>query len=444
MRFVDRTSVVRAVRCVALPLAWVGLAGSHASAGDGLFRPVLVDGLAVPGFASVFDGATLAGVDATGSVVIGSFRASGRPYSGLFHVDHAGVVTSLVAPDVTESQPRSLIRVTDASDYQNGTMLFNAHTPIGDVLYRYTPAGLETVLASQQVLPDVNATIDASGFYGRGFSERDGVVAVGIKRSDASYGVYIVRNGAIEPITDTRLRAPAPEMGNFISFPDVMWAGDRAVFVGKAEERDRPGHVENAGIFQSVPGDAVNPLIIRQRAIPGNPNDNWRFREFEKPRLQADGRVAFTGGFIDEYNPGSRDNHMGVYLSTFGGVPERLIDSEMPLPGLQDEIFEFTGYWLEGTGRRVYAAIDFAHESYLFVEDGAGGYINLVDSYGTLDGRPISRLRLAGDSGHADRVYFTAWFEDGGSGVYSVVVPEPVSVAGVALGAVVLLRRRRV
>jgi hypothetical protein len=423
--------------------------GLHSSllASGGLLTPLVRSGDLVPGRSNTFSAVKIGGVSEQGTAFIGEFYHNQLLYSGLYLRSPNGSISTLVAPDTsTNPAPRAIQRITATSDLVDGTILFSVHAAAGDSLYRYTPSGLQTIVQGGDALPDWPAGVGASGIYDRGFGGSGSNVAVGIKREDGTYGVYTIdadRN--ITAVADHRLKAPAPEMGNFIGFPEVIYAGDRAAFVGRAEERDRPGQIENAGLFQQTTDGYVNPLVIRNRPIPGNNPDpsNLRFREFERPRYIGPSEVAFAGGFIDEYNPGSTVRQMGVYIGSFAGTTVPLVDNNDVLPGLRAAIDEFTGFNIQGTGGQLFAAKDFNGQSVLFLKHADGSFENLLDSYTAFDGKTISQFRLAPDGNYDNFYTLRVNFTDGSSGIYGLsLVPEPASLLILTGSALALLRRR--
>jgi hypothetical protein len=81
--------------------------------------------------------------------------------------------------------------------------------------------------------------------------------------------------------------------------------------------------------------------------------------------------------------------------------------------------------------------------SYIYYESRDGVFTHLIDTYETLDGKAMSRIRMLGDTALGGEVFFRVDFTDGTSGVYSAVVPEPASLGLIGAASMALLARRR-
>ena len=81
--------------------------------------------------------------------------------------------------------------------------------------------------------------------------------------------------------------------------------------------------------------------------------------------------------------------------------------------------------------------------SYVYIANDFGPMTKVLDSYDTLDGKSISRIRFAGDTIEEGLLTLRVTFTDGSSGLYSVQTPEPATMGMVAAAGLMALRRRR-
>jgi len=236
---------------------------------------------------------------------------------------------------------------------------------------------------------------------------------------------------------------PIAEMGYFVGFPEISYRGGRMAFVGQGLDPDDPlAAPEPAGVFVATPGNPFDIVAGRNFEVPGSAGQ-YRFNEFERPRITPDGRVAFSGGFIEEEDPTSEERHMGVFIRNQDLTWKEYINTEMNLPGLHDDLEEFNAFSVD-TSTAFFGANDKSGGSYIYYESAEGVFTKLIDTYQPLDGKALSSIRLLQDTAlEGGQVFFRANFTDGTSGIYTTSVPEPTSIGLAVVGAATMLTRRR-
>ena len=259
--------------------------------------------------------------------------------------------------------------------------------------------------------------------------------------------LYSVIGNQIHFLADDETHVPGIELGVYHDFPEVHARNGQTLFVGTALDPDSTETVfEPAGIFRAGTDDVLQSLATRSTIIEDAPQ--FYFKEFENPRIGDDGRNYFTGGFLNKEEGkhpgrggGEPDHFMGVFALSGPGEMETLADSEMELPGLVGEIEEFNRYSFDG-GAKVFGVNADTGVSYLYLQNGDGEFVHVLDSTEMLDGKQLSTLRMTLDPAENGIVSFRAVFADGSSGVYSFAVPEPGAPALLLAAALGTLRRR--
>lgn len=409
------------------------------------FTNVVKSGVAVPGQATNFTNVNIAGIDSIGGAAfIGSFTVSATNYSGLYHRIGNGAIQTLVDRNTVGPQGETINSIIATGDYENGGMVFAANTTLGRTLYRYAPNGTLTKLAREgDVLP--GSTSPISTFYNRGVSGDQTDFAFGTAHADGGTSLYSSIGGIALPVADNKTRVPVAEMGDFIDFPEVNYRNGATAFVGRGMDPDNGSTIpETAGVFVARPGNPIETISHFNEPIPGAVSDDFRFHEFERPRIMPDGRIAFAGGFINETNPDPLEpRHMGVFIRNPDLTWKSYIDSNMNLPGLHSIIEEFNQYSIE-TDYNYFGVNDITGGSYIYYESAEGVFTKLIDTYSPLDGKSLSQIRLLSDTAlDGGQVFFRANFTDGTTGIYTISVPEPTSLAAISSAMLLAGLRRR-
>jgi MYXO-CTERM domain-containing protein len=419
-------------------------AASATRADQFVFNKLLDTTYAVPGGQyGNFTSLNLAAVDGASTAFVGSFTASYQTVSGLYRFDH-GVATPIA--DLSINAPGgggAFKSIVATGDYLNGSMVFAAKTADGmQGLYRYDSGNLSLLIRQGDTLPGGSATL--ANFPARGVAGEGSEFAFGAHRSDNLDGMYVTAGQVPVYIADERTRVPGPELGNFVDFPEVHMRDGRTAFVGRSLEADQEGSVvEPAGVFIATPGNPVVPVVYRGQLVPGGNDNDWRFNEFEKPRIDKFGRVAFTGGWVNEEEGGQNDERlMGVYAVNPDNTIKIVADSLMSFPDQHDDIEEFWGYTMDGV-KPIVGMQDMNGGSYVYIANDFGPMDKVLDSYDLLDGKSISRIRFAGDTIEEGLLTMRVSFTDGSSALYTVQTPEPAAMGLMAAAGLVALRRRR-
>jgi hypothetical protein len=389
-----------------------------------------------------FTAVNLAAVDRTSTSFIGNYNASGQAVSGLYRLDN-GVAAPIA--DLSIDAPGgggAFKSIIATGDYLNGSMVFAARTADGlQGLYRYDSGALTLLMRQGDVLPGGTATL--ASFPARGVAGDNGEFAFGAHRSDNLDGMYVTAGQVPVYIADERTRVPGPELGNFVDFPEVHMKDGRTVFVGRSMETDIDDPVvEPAGVFIAMPGNPVMPVAYRGQLVPGGNENDVRFNEFEKPRIDKFNRVVFTGGWENEEPDANGERHMGVYAVNPDNTVKIVADSVMSFPDQHGDIEEFWGYTLDGA-KPIVGMQDMNGGSYVFIAQDFGPMVKVLDSYDTLEGKSISRIRFAGDTIEDGLLTLRVTFTDGSSALYTVQTPEPAAMGLLAAGSLLALRRKR-
>jgi len=419
-------------------------AANVAQADPFTFTKIIDTTYAVPGGQyGNFSAVNLAAVDGASTAFVGSFTANGQTASGLYRLDH-GVAAPIADLSITAPGGGGAFKsIVATGDYLGGNMVFAAKTTDGlQGLYQYNSGGLSLLIRQGDVLPGGTATLVS--FPSRGIAGDQGEFAFGAHRSDNSDGMYQTAGAVPMYVADERTRVPGPELGNFVDFPDVHMKDGRTVFVGRSIDADNPDNTvaEPAGVFVATPGNPVSPVVFRGQLVPGGIDNDMRFTEFEKPRVDKLNRIVFTGGWINEEDENSEERLAGVYAVNVDGSIKIIADSLMNLPDKRDDVEEFWGYTTDGP-KAIVGMQDMSGGSYIYMANDFGPWSKILDSYDTLDGKSISRIRFAGDTIEGGLLTLRVTFTDGSSGLYTVQTPEPAAVGLLGAASLMVLRRRR-
>ncbi len=285
-------------------------------------------------------------------------------------------------------------------------------------------------------------------------------------------GVFVHANGTTTPIARTNNGGPGPNLGANVIFGQlgdpVINAADNVAFScnlfgGEVTSAD------DAAIFSNTGGS----LAVVAREGPAGPGPNLaagvNFSTFNAPVINAAGEVAFmaslAGSGVDSTNDEGIFTNVG---GTLAAVARTGIGG--PGPNVGDGVV-FSNFLLSVpvfhaagqvafvgviTGNGVTAANDQG------IWTNIGGTLTKIVREGDLfnvdpgpgvDLRTISNLLLFGNSGGEDGrpwsfndsgvLTFALSFTDGSAGVFTALVPEPVSAELLALGGLALLGRRK-
>jgi subtilisin-like proprotein convertase family protein len=395
-----------------------------------------------------FTSVRLAGVE-NGVAALSVGLGSGR--SGIALRNPATGTTSLVIDSTTPTPGgESILSTISVSEFTNNSITFAANTSAGQKLYRWSgKSGSLTTLASAGDMPGGASSPIATFSGGRGVAGDSTGYAFSAALADGSNAFFqstSAGTGSAVQLADNNMRSPVPETGFFVDFPEASYLNGKAAFIARGLETDVPGGVvEPVGVLVSSPGNPTGVPAFKNQLIPGGFSDEHRFLEFERPRLFSmpyDSQVlGFAGGWIDEENPTSGERFMGVFTIDSMIGWKNWINSEMDLPGLRSPVVEFNGYAID-SGHFAAGAVDEANERYLFAEID-GKFVYVLSTYDTFEGKDLTAIRWNNDMIEQGRLFFTAEFGDGSTGVYAVSVPEPTSLALLSAGAAGLLARRR-
>lgn len=411
------------------------------------FHKVVGVGATVPSVATAFTSTRLAGVEGSNTAFTGAYTdpVAQAARSGLFSAAADGTISLLAGPGSVTPGGESISTIVGNGEWIDGQITFAADTTAGQKLYRVdtTTGVLTTLVSAGQTLGNSESPIST---FGKVAGDASGY-AFSAKLGDNSQAMY-QSNGSgadsVLKISDDKTRAPgSSEFGVIVDFPEVAYRTGLTAYVPRALETDSDTPVaEPIGVVLAMPGNPDRLPVYKTGAIPGSPDEEFRFTEFEKPRLferAGEKLLGFTGGFIEEEDPNSDEHYMGVFTQGDGGW-KNWINSDIPLPGLRADIEEFNGFGLDESFFAA-GAVDEDNGRYIFAEIN-GKFEYILSTYDQLDGKSISSIRWVTDVMNGAELHFTAEFTDGTNGVYTVIVPEPTTLAIVAATSVLLRRRR--
>lgn len=423
---------------------------------DGPFSPAAFERISssnssntlVPGLNNVtFNSTRLGGVQGNSAMILGAYTdpASNATRSGLYARSGLGAITPLVDSSSQTAGGETILSIVSAGEWIDGQVTFAANTSAGQKLYRREVDGkLTTLISAGEVMPGSNGE-PITGFIKVGGDANGYAFSAHLANStDAMFQSTGSSAASAVTVADERSRFLVPEPVSLISYPEVAYRGTNGAFIPTALEADRPGGIiEPIGIMLSHPGNPLRFPIYKFGAIIGSPNPDYRFLEFEKLRLfdhLGEQWIGFTGGYIDEFDPTSGELFMGVFTYDMNGGWKNWVNSDMPLPGLRAGVQEFNGFALSDYSFAA-GVVDLNGGRYIYTE--VGGVLNyVISTYDLLDGKAIAAIRWNQDNIEGYKLFFTAEFVDGTTGVYSVLLPEPTTAA-TALGLVGLFSRRR-
>lgn len=402
----------------------------------------------VPGTAATFSSTRLAGVEGSTAAFLGTYvdPGSGASRNGLFSASVDGTIAMLAGATTLTAGGESITSIIANGEWIDGQITFAANTTAGQRIYRLdtNSGGLTTLIRSGDTVGNSSSAI--ASFTTRGVAGDNHGYAFSTVLANGTHTLYQSINsapGSALVVTDSNARSPVPETGNVVDFSEIAYGGGLTAAIPRGLETDRPGGiVEPVGIILATPGNPTRLPAFKRGEIPGSPDADFRFNEFEKARVfdwRGERTVAFTGGFIEEEDPNSDERYMGLFSITDGNW-KNWINSDIALPGLRADVEEFNGF---GIDEDFFAAgaVDEDGGRYIFAEiDGKFEYV--LSTYDTLDGKTISAIRWTTDMMNGAELFFTAEFTDGSNGVFAVVVPEPASLTTIAAAALLLRRRR--
>jgi len=240
------------------------------------------------------------------------------------------------------------------------------------------------------------------------------------KGSDHKEGIYIWRPGqgvAVVADHDT----PVPGITGTFSY-----LGDQAAVDGESVVFYGGRYQERAGIYRDTNG--VGSVVCdKSTRIPGG---SGNFVSFSNPSAD-DGMVAFRGfGDFEQ---------TGIYAHADGGLV-RIADKGTSMPGGQKFTWFHSQVAIDG-GNVAFVGYGESGSSGLYARyDGVLGEI--IDLDDTLEGKSLRELHIGRESLSGGRVVFRARFTDDSESLYIATIPEPATVAFLALGGLAVLRRR--
>jgi hypothetical protein len=326
-----------------------------------------------------------------------------------------------------------------------GVVAFVASDNSMGALGIYTGSGsaLTTVADLSTIIPGRSGSF--TGFSAAASISADNVAFWGLGPPDYAGGVYASFAGALTEIATTGTQAPDGKGPISLSFGETPYIDGTSVAFAGAVASDYVIYTSVAGVLEVTADGAT--------AVPGGDGSLYLY---DPSSLDPTGAVfrAFSGSVG------------GIYVAD-AGVARVVADTTTPVPGGTGTFLNFSGIIASDAGNTVFEA--YASNGGLYAEiggvlmlisddliDGASISGDAVAWYGTsslllgdpgfysglyalidgqrvtvievsdaLDGRVVSYFGFGPEALSGDQLAFTAYFEDGTSGVYLANIPEP-------------------
>jgi len=364
--------------------------------------------------------------------------------------------TSTVAPGTARrffsfaGEPGNEFPVDPSLD--NGYVTFTAHSNQFGV-YLWYDGVLSTIADYTTPVPNGSGTFTA---FRTPSASGSNVAFRGFSNGNRDEGVYLSAGGSLQRVADPATTLPGN--GKFVAASLTPIGGTDVYFEneGQGVYRFHDGALSVvADVHTPIPGGTGNFSSLNSDLAGRNGNIAF----FAVGANRASGIYAFTGGSLvrvaDTTTPlpggsghflgfnniaiGSNENtvafealdgssNWGIYAST-DGVIRKITDSQIP----EDQI---NGLLLSvGDGHLAYEA------NGVIYSDLSGTLRRTVGPGDVILGRTVDGVGMGPDALSGNQIVFSATFRDGSSGIY--LVPEPSSLATIALGALGVLAGRR-
>lgn len=237
-------------------------------------------------------------------------------------------------------------------------------------------------------------------------------------------------------VADESMTAPGFPTQNFTDFDEPSIGTDGTVaFEGQFRNPTDPTSFEE-GVYTEL-GGAITEIVSTFDAVP-DAAASVAFEGFDGIWIDGDD-VVFRASTTNE-----EDN--GIYASLGGGPVIKLVDRGDAVPGgtgtfesFLDDSITFIDGLLAFEGR------DEAGRASIFFQDIAGGgdLTRIIGDGDTLDGEVIDLIDLHKNGFDGLNLAFDLRFENNERAIYTTVIPEPTSLALLAVGGLLVARRRR-
>lgn len=189
-------------------------------------------------------------------------------------------------------------------------------------------------------------------------------------------------------------------------------------------------------VFTSAAGSGENYVVFTTQGLIARVGGVWSLIDDDigasYSTLDMDGdRVAF------------RDHDLVGWWSPDEGLTTLDLGTVLPDGATINGYARFGGVALSGDWLAFIADTDLGHFAYL-LDLGSGDLTRLFEiGSDTLDGRVLTYAEFSVESFSGNLLAFTASFDDGTSGIYTLRVPAPGTLALLGVGVVAVRRRRR-
>jgi hypothetical protein len=441
--------------------ALCALAGS-ALAGPFSITRIADTSTSVPGSANTFSSFTLVSPDGSGGF---AFLAASPGNRGVYLADGAGITKVADTSTLMPNDVGDTVTFGDFTAGESAIPIDDGHVAIfghglggrdpGELLglYAYDRATgvLSKVVDQWDAVPDTDPSTPTPELFSIHHSRPEGPRManghVAFTNWESRAETYAVVDGVLRIVADRDTVFPGGGSGVSSWVRDIDHDGT-VLFASAAEGEGRDLYTWSDG--------TITKVLDTDTPIPGGSGVFDPLNAFWTAVIE-DGVIVLKGRGPMHWVGGLNHQHEGIYVLTGAGLV-KLVDNGDPVPGLPGQSFFRMGLGRFGysEGLLGYTALldpdgdPETRDEYdgLFASLGGRSFKILTEGE-TLDGRIVRGLQLGEDPVAGGDIAFTAWFEDGTSGVYVArfsEIPEPGSLLLVGLGVAALLlfvRKRR-
>ncbi|MEM6333956.1 MAG: PEP-CTERM sorting domain-containing protein [Planctomycetota bacterium] len=391
------------------------------------FEPVVSSGDLIPGTGGNFNPFRFGAPAINGTTLVFEGGQSASPFTtGYYASFNGGPIQRIV--DSAQIDPGGVSPFGGFGEpaVSGDNFLVEAEFNGEDALYIFDGTTFTPFVVEGQPIPGGTATVTDIDISRGRLSGQNVAYEAGL--SDGTRGVYTYINGITQLAAGTTTPTPSPDTPGsfFTNFDEPQLSPDGKVVFEATSSGFR-------GVYTDLTGP-VTKVADQNDIVPGG---TGTFDIFDDAWIEGND-IFFEAGGTDGEN--------GLYASFNGGPLVNLVDNNTPVPGGTGNFSDIradTIVYLDGV-----VAFDGSDSVsgdvgiYFLDILGGGDLTKLIADGDILDGKEVEGIRFEKNGFDGQNLAFVARFTDGSRTVYTTVIPEPSSLALLALGGVTLLRRR--